>query len=187
MPLNRRELLQATGSAVIGAAFAADRLGAAQAATGEDVLDRERLRRLHAGHRWKCRGCGRTRAVHRARSDPAKPLPAWRLHGDSRDGGRRRGGGCLARAHRPGAGTCARPSTALRPGRVSSPTITSPRARCRQTGCPQNGPGSRRSRPAPPGALHVRQSARLPGVRDQGRPAGHADRHLRIISSASLR
>ena len=36
MPLNRRELLQATGSAVIGAAFAADRLGAAQAATGDD-------------------------------------------------------------------------------------------------------------------------------------------------------
>ena len=36
MPLNRRELLQATGSAVIGAAFAADKLGAAQAATGDD-------------------------------------------------------------------------------------------------------------------------------------------------------
>ena len=36
MRLNRRELLQATGSAVIGAAFAADRLGAAQAATGDD-------------------------------------------------------------------------------------------------------------------------------------------------------
>ena len=36
MPLNRRELLQATGSAVIGAALAADRLGAAQAATGDD-------------------------------------------------------------------------------------------------------------------------------------------------------
>jgi hypothetical protein len=32
MPLNRRELLQATGSAVIGAAFAAENLGAAQAA-----------------------------------------------------------------------------------------------------------------------------------------------------------
>ena len=36
MPLNRRELLQATGSAVIGAAFAANKLEAAQAATGDD-------------------------------------------------------------------------------------------------------------------------------------------------------
>jgi crotonobetainyl-CoA:carnitine CoA-transferase CaiB-like acyl-CoA transferase len=36
MLLNRRELLQATGGAVTGAAFAADRLGPAQAATGDD-------------------------------------------------------------------------------------------------------------------------------------------------------
>ena len=36
MPLNRRELLQATGSALVGAAFAADKLGAAQVARGDD-------------------------------------------------------------------------------------------------------------------------------------------------------
>jgi hypothetical protein len=36
MLVNRRELLQATESAVLGAAFAADKLGAAQVARGDD-------------------------------------------------------------------------------------------------------------------------------------------------------
>ena len=148
MPLNRRELLQATGSAVIGAASTADRLGAAQAATGDEFS----IENVFADFMRDIGGSaedpgGRVLFTGRDpilqshfRLGACMAIPAmaggvgaaavWR----ERTGWRRNS-----------ASTCAKPCTALRRGRASSPTTTSPRARCRQAGCLRNGIGTRRS------------------------------------------
>ncbi len=101
MPLNRRELLQATGSAVIGAASTADRLrGLAQAATGDEFS----IENVFADF---------MRDIGGSAEDPGGRVlftgrdPILQSHfrlgacmAISRHGGRRGGRGRLARAHR---------------------------------------------------------------------------------------
>ena len=189
MSPTRRDLLQSAGAVV----FRSHRARGSRHRRGRDgrsILNRHHLCRFHARNRRRCRGCGRARAVHRARSDPEKSLPAWRVHGDSRHGGRRGGRSRLARAHRPGAGTQHRPA----PGHVRHCALGAfpcrlqhCRGRCRRTGCPRMDLDPDAQRPAYPGASSsaTRSASRCSRPRTAG--WSHRPASIRITSSAFSR
>ena len=189
METTRREFIQSSGLAAVGTTLASSLAGTASARAQSDSssfdIDKEfaAFMRDLGGSAEDAGG----RVLFTGR-DPisAKPFPAGRLHGNSRHCGRRGGRGHLARPRRPGAGTQHR----LAPGPLRHCALGAfPRRLQHRRGHTAAGLAARRmdlgpdgERPEYPGALPPRQPARLPGVRDQGRPAGHPDRHL----SASL-
>ena len=96
-----------------------------------------------AAPRMRVDGCCSLGAIRFCKALSGWP-PAWQFPPLREAWGPRPSGATAPARRRNSASTCARPSTALRPGCGSSPTTTSPRAHCRRAGCPPNGLGTRR-------------------------------------------